>query len=214
LSVRLGDIAPDFTATTTQGTICFHDWIGDGWAMLMSHPADFTPVCTTELGYVASIRTEFDRRQVKVISLSVDTLESHDRWARDIEGTHGFPLNYPLIADPTAEIAQLYDMIHANADDLLTVRSVFIIGPDKRVKASMTYPVNTGRNFDEILRLIDSLQLTGSFDVATPVNWRSGDDVIIAPTLSDAHARRQFPGGWTLLVKPYIRIVQQPGRDT
>ena len=213
LSVRLGDIAPDFTASTTQGTIRFHDWIGEGWAMLMSHPADFTPVCTTELGYVASIRSEFDRRQVKVISLSVDTLESHDRWARDIEDTHGFPLNYPLIADPGADIARLYDMIHPNADDLLTVRSVFIIGPDKRIKASLTYPVNTGRNFDEILRLIDSLQLTGTFDVATPVNWRPGDDVIIAPTLSDAHARRQFPGGWTMLVKPYIRIVQQPGLD-
>ncbi len=180
--------------------------------MLMSHPADFTPVCTTELGYVASIRSEFDHRRVKVISLSVDTLEAHDRWARDIEDTHGFLLNYPLIADPEARIARLYDMIHPNEDSTLTVRSVFIIGADKRIKATMTYPLNTGRNFDEILRLIDSLQLTEDFDVATPVNWRPGEDVIIAPTLSDAHARQKFPEGWTM-VKPYIRIVHQPVRD-
>lgn len=213
MSIRLGDIAPDFTAHTTQGIIHFHEWVGDGWAMLMSHPADFTPVCTTELGYVASIRSEFDRRRVKIISLSVDTLESHDRWARDIEDTHGYSLNYPLIADSDAEIARLYDMIHPNTDNTLTVRCVFIIGPDKRVRASMSYPVNTGRNFDELLRLIDSLQLTSDFDVATPVNWRPGNDVIISPTLSDAHARRKFPEGWTM-VKPYIRIVQQPLRDT
>ncbi len=212
MSIRLGDIAPDFTAQTTQGSIHFHDWISDGWVMLMSHPADFTPVCTTELGYVASIRSEFDHRRVKVISLSVDTLESHDGWARDIEDTHGFSLNYPLIADPDAEIARLYDMIHPNADNVLTVRSVFIIGPDKRVKATLTYPVNTGRNFDELLRLIDSLQLTEDFDVATPANWRLNDDVLISPTLSDANARRKFPGGWTL-VKPYIRVVQQPVRE-
>ncbi len=213
MSIRLGDIAPDFTAQTTQGVIHFHDWIGDGWVMLMSHPADFTPVCTTELGYVASIRSEFDRRHVKVISLSVDTLEAHDRWARDIEDTQGYALNYPLIADPEAEIATLYDMIHPAIDNTLTVRSVFIIGPDKRVKATMSYPVNSGRNFDELIRLIDSLQLTEDFDVSTPVNWRPGGDVIISPTLSDAHARRKFPEGWTL-VKPYIRIVQQPLRDT
>ncbi len=181
--------------------------------MFMSHPADFTPVCTTELGYVASIRPEFDRRSVKVISLSLDSLESHDRWARDIEDTHGFLLNFPLIADPNADIARLYDMINHDAGNLSTVRSLFIIGPDKCVKASLTYPVNTGRNFDEILRLIDSLQLTADFDVATPVNWWPGDDVIISPTLSDAHARRKFPEGWTMLVKPYIRIVQQPDRD-
>lgn len=213
MSIRLGDIAPDFTANTTQGTIQFHDWIGDGWAMFLSHPADFTPVCTTELGYVASIRSEFDRRHVKVISLSVDTLESHDRWARDIEDTQDFPLNFPLIADPEAEIAALYDMVHPNSDDTLAVRSVFIIGPDKRIKATLSYPVNTGRNFDELIRLIDSLQLTRDFDVSTPVGWRPGNDVIISPTLSDAHARRKFPDGWTL-VKPYIRIVQQPLRDS
>ncbi len=212
MSIRLGDIAPDFTAHTTQGTINFHDWIGDGWVMFMSHPADFTPVCTTELGYVASIRSEFDHRRVKVISISVDSLESHDRWALDIEDTEGFPLNYPLIADPEAEIARLYDMIHPNADNTLTVRSVFIIGPDKRVKATLTYPANTGRNFDEILRLIDSLQLTEDFDVATPVNWRPNEDVLIAPTVTDANARRKFPEGWTM-VKPYIRVVQQPVRD-
>lgn len=213
MSIRLGDVAPNFTAYTTQGTIRFHDWIGDGWVMLMSHPADFTPVCTTELGYMASIRSEFDRRDAKVISLSVDTLESHNRWARDIEDTHGFPLNFPLIADPDAEIAHLYDMIHPNTDKRLTVRSVFMIGPDKRVKAILTYPVNTGRNFDELLRIIDSLQLTEDFDVATPANWWPGDDVIISPALSDANARRKFPGGWTM-VKPYIRIVHQPVRDS
>ncbi len=213
MSIRLGDIAPDFTARTTQGIIHFHDWIGDGWVMFLSHPADFTPVCTTELGYVASIRSEFDRRHVKVISLSVDTLEAHDRWARDIEDTQGFALNYPLIADPEAEIAALYDMTHPAADNTLTVRSVFIIGPDKRVKATQSYPVNTGRNFDELIRLIDSLQLTEDFDVSTPVNWRPGGDVVISSALSDAHARRKFPGGWTM-VKPYIRIVQQPLRDT
>lgn len=213
MSIRLGDVAPNFTAETTQGTIRFHDWIGDGWVMFMSHPADFTPICTTELGYMASIRSEFDRRGAKVISLSVDTLESHDRWARDIEDAHGFPLNYPLIADPDAVIARLYDMIHPNTNNTLTVRNVFIIGPDKRVKAILVYPVNTGRNFDELLRIIDSLQLTEDFDVATPANWWPGDDVIIAPTLSDAHARRKFPDGWTM-VKPYIRIVQQPIRDT
>jgi len=209
LSIRLGDIAPNFTAETTQGSINFHDWISDGWAILMSHPADFTPVCTTELGYVASIRSKFDQRKVKVISLSVDTLEAHDRWARDIEDTHGFPLNFPLIADPDAEIAQLYGMIHPESDTMLTIRTVFIIGPDKRVRATQTYPVNTGRNFDEILRLIDSLQLTEDFDVATPVNWRPNDDVLISPALSDANARQKFPDGWTL-VKPYIRVVQQP----
>jgi len=214
LSIRLGDIAPDFTAPTTQGTIHFHDWIGDGWVMLLSHPADFTPVCTTELGYLASIRSEFDQRSVKVISLSVDSLEAHDQWTRDIEKTHGFPLNYPLIADPDAEIARLYDMLHPDADNTLSVRSVFIVGPDKRIKATLTYPVNTGRNFDELLRLIDSLQLTEEFEVATPANWQPGDDVIIVPTLSDAHAKQKFPGGWTLMVKPYIRIVQQPVRET
>ncbi len=214
MSIRLGDIAPDFTAQTTQGTIHFHDWIGDGWVMLLSHPADFTPVCTTELGYLASIRSEFDQRSVKVISLSVDSLEAHDQWRRDIEKTHGFPLNYPLIADPNAEIARLYDMLHPDADNTLSVRSVFIIGPDKHIKATLTYPVNTGRNFDELLRLIDSLQLTEEFEVATPANWQPGDDVIIVSTLSDAHARQKFPGGWTLMVKPYIRIVQQQVRET
>ena len=211
LSIRLGDIAPNFTSHTTQGTINFHDWIGDGWVMLMSHSADFTPVCTTELGYVASIRSEFDRRNVKVISLSADTLESHNRWARDIEDTQGFPLNYPLIADPDAEIAELYGMIHPNTDNARTMRCVFIIGPDKCIKTMLFYPVNTGRNFDELLRIIDSLQLTEDFDVATPVNWWPGDDVIIAPALSDARALRKFPDGWTM-VKPYIRIVHQPVR--
>jgi len=212
LSIRLGDIAPDFTAETTQGAIHFHDWIGDGWVMLLSHRADFAPVCTLEIGYVASIRSEFDRRRVKVISLSIDTLEAHDRWAKDIEDTHGYLLNYPLIADPDAEIARLYDMIRPNGDNTLTSRNVFIVGPDKRIKVMLSYPLNTGRNFDEILRIIDSLQLTEDFDVVTPVNWRTGDDVIIAPTLSDALARQKFPDGWTML-KPYLRIVHQPLRE-
>jgi alkyl hydroperoxide reductase subunit AhpC len=185
--------------------------MGEGWAVLFSHPRDFTPVCTTELGEVARIKPEFDKRNVKVIGLSVDPLDSHKGWVGDIEETQGSALNFPLIADPDRKVSQLYDMIHPNASDTFTVRSVFVIGPDKKVKLSITYPASTGRNFDEILRVIDSLQLTAKHSVATPVNWKEGDDVIIVPALSDEDAKQKFPGGWKTL-KPYLRIVPQPGK--
>lgn len=209
MAVRLGDIAPDFTAETTEGTIHFHDWIGDGWAILFSHPKDFTPVCTTELGYMARIKPEFEKRGVKIIGLSVDSAESHAEWSRDIEETQGTAPNYPLIADPERKVADLYDMIHPNALDTLTVRSVFVIGPDKKVKLTLTYPASTGRNFDELLRAIDSLQLTAKHQVATPVNWKDGEKCIIVPALSDEEAREKFPEGWDAL-KPYLRLVDQP----
>jgi alkyl hydroperoxide reductase subunit AhpC len=209
MAIRLGDIAPDFTADTTQGTINFHEWLGDSWGVLFSHPKDFTPVCTTELGYVARIKDEFDKRNVKVIGLSVDPVESHVRWEADIEETQGTAVNYPMIGDSDRTVAGLYDMIHPNANDTMTVRSVFVIGPDKKVKLTITYPASTGRNFDEILRVIDSLQLTSKFSVATPVNWRNGDDVIIGGSVSDEDAKAKFPQGWTT-VKPYLRVLPQP----
>jgi thioredoxin-dependent peroxiredoxin len=211
MAIRLGDIAPDFTAETTEGSISFHEWIGDSWAVLFSHPKDFTPVCTTELGEVARIKPEFDKRGVKVIGLSVDPSDSHQKWAADIEETQGTALNFPVIADADRKVSDLYDMIHPNANDTLTVRSVFIIGPDKKVKLILTYPASTGRNFEEILRVIDSLQLTAKHSVATPVNWKHGDDVIIVPAVSNEEAKQKFPGGWNE-VKPYLRIVPQPGK--
>jgi alkyl hydroperoxide reductase subunit AhpC len=211
MAIRLGDIAPDFTADTTQGTISFHDWLGDGWGVLFSHPKDFTPVCTTELGYVAKIKPEFDKRNVKVIGLSVDPVESHVKWEQDIEETQGTAVNFPMIGDPDRKVSDLYDMVHPNANDTLTVRSVFIIGPDKKVKLTLTYPASTGRNFDEILRVIDSLQLTAKYSVATPANWKDGEDVIIGGTVSDEDAKAKFPNGWKA-VKPYIRVVPQPGK--
>ena len=209
MAVRLGDVAPDFEAETTQGKIKFHDWIGNGWAILFSHPKDFTPVCTTELGYMARIKPESDKRNVKILGLSVDPLDSHQKWSNDIKETQGTAPNYPLIADPDRKVATLYDMIHPNANDTLTVRSVFVIGPDKKVKLMLTYPASTGRNFDEILRAIDSLQLTAKHSVATPVNWKSGEDCIIVPSISDEDAKKKFPGGWKAL-KPYLRLVPQP----
>jgi len=209
MAIRLGDTAPDFTAQTTEGTVHFHDWIGDGWAILFSHPADFTPVCTTELGYMAGLKPEFEKRNCKIIGLSVDPLEDHIRWLDDIAETQGNAPNYPLIADPDRSVAELYDMIHPNADETFTVRSVFVIGPDKMVKLTLTYPPSTGRNFDEILRALDSLQLTANHAVATPVNWKHGEDVIIGTGLSDDEARERFPEGWTA-PRPYLRIVKQP----
>lgn len=209
MAIQLGDVAPDFTAETTEGTVRFHDWIGDSWAILFSHPKDYTPVCTTELGRVAALKDEFARRNCKVIGLSVDPLEDHRGWAADIAETQGHALNFPLIADPDRSIANAYGMIHPNALDSLTVRTVFIIGPDKKIKLMITYPASTGRNFDEVLRALDSLQLTATHQVATPVDWRQGDDVIIVPALSDQEARAKFPGGWKT-VKPYLRVVSQP----
>lgn len=208
MTIRLGDDAPNFTAETTEGTINLHEWMGEGWAILFSHPKDFTPVCTTELGYMSKIKNEFDKLNVKVIGLSVDTLESHEQWAKDIEETQSCKLNFPLIADTDRKVATLYDMIHPNADDTLTVRSLFVISPDKKVKLMITYPASTGRNFDEILRVVESLQLTSDYSVATPVNWREGDDVIIIPAVTDDQAKDKFPGGWDA-VKPYMRIVHQ-----
>lgn len=208
MAIRLGDTAPDFTADSTEGTIEFHKWLGDSWGILFSHPKDFTPVCTTELGAVAKLKDEFDKRGVKPIGVSVDPVEDHNRWASDIEETQGAALNYPLLGDPDRKIAGLYDMIHPNADSTLTVRSVFIIGPDKKVKLTLTYPASTGRNFDEILRVIDSLQLTANHQVATPVNWNHGDDVIIVPSLSNEEAAKKFPGFTT--VKPYLRTTKDP----
>ena len=212
MALRLGDISPNFTAETTEGQIDFHEWLGNSWGVLFSHPKDFTPVCTTELGEAARLKPEFDRRNVKVIGLSVDPTDSHKRWAEDIRETQGSALNFPVIADPNHRVAELYDMIHPEISDVFTVRSVFIIGPDKKVKLMITYPASTGRNFDEILRVIDSLQLTASYSVATPVNWKDGDDVIIVPSLSDEAAKEKFPGGWKT-IKPYLRLVPQPNKQ-
>ena len=211
MAVRLGDEAPNFTAESTEGTINLYDYLGDGWGVLFSHPKDFTPVCTTELGRVAALKPEFDKRNVKVIGLSVDPLDSHKSWAGDIAETQGEELNFPLIADSDRKVADLYDMIHPNANDTLTVRSVFIIGPDKKVKLIITYPASTGRNFDEVLRVIDSLQLTAKHSVATPVDWKQGDDVIIVPAVSDEDAKQKFPKGWKAL-KPYLRPTPQPDK--
>ncbi len=218
MSLRINSIAPDFTADTTEGKLSFHDWIGDGWAILFSHPKDFTPVCTTELGYMAGLKKDFDKRHTKIIGLSVDPVSNHARWAKDIEETQGHAVNYPMIGDPELKVAKAYDMLPEGAGtaadgrtaaDNATVRSVFIIGPDKRIKAMLTYPMSTGRNFDEVLRLLDSCQLTARHSVATPVNWRPGQDVIIPPAVSDEQAKQKFPNGWKTL-KPYLRIVQQP----
>ena len=209
MTLQLGDTVPDFEADTTEGQIHFHDWIEGSWAVLFSHPKDFTPVCTTELGAVAKLKPEFDRRGVKVIGLSVDPVSEHKKWAEDIEETQGAALNFPLIADPDRTIADLYGMIHPNASDTLTVRSVYIVGPDKKLKLSLVYPASTGRNFDEILRAIDSLQLTANHSVATPADWKRGEDVIIVPSVSDEEAREKFPGGWKT-VKPYLRVVPEP----
>ena len=211
MALRLGDAAPNFQAETTDGPIDFYDYLGDGWGVLFSHPKDFTPVCTTELGRVAKLKPEFDKRNVKVVGLSVDPLDSHNAWVGDIEETQGTALNFPLVADPDRTVSDLYDMIHPNANDTLTVRSVFVVGPDKKVKLIITYPASTGRNFDEILRVIDSLQLTASYSVATPVDWKDGEDVIIVPALSDEDAKAKFPKGWNP-VKPYLRITPQPNK--
>lgn len=211
MTLQLGDTVPDFEATTTHGPIRFHDWLGSGWAILFSHPKNFTPVCTTELGDVARLKPEFDRRNVKVIGLSVDEIDRHGAWEDDIEETQGHRVNFPMIADADRKVSSLYGMIHPNASDTMTVRSVFVIGPDRKLKLSLTYPASTGRNFDEILRAVDSLQLTADHSVATPVNWQQGEDVIIVPSLSDEAARDRFPDGWRTL-KPYLRMVPQPGR--
>jgi len=209
MALLIGDTAPDFEVDSTEGPIKFHDYIDGSWAVLFSHPADFTPVCTTELGYTAKLKSEFAKRNVKVLGVSVDPLDDHERWSKDIEETQGTALNFPLIADPSRVVASLYDMIHPNADNTFTVRSVFVIGPDKKIKATFAYPASSGRNFDEIIRLIDSLQLTAKHQVATPVNWKAGEDVIIVPSVSDEDARKKFPGGWKT-VKPYLRLVPQP----
>lgn len=209
MAILIGDTAPDFTLESTQGTIHFYDYIDGSWAVLFSHPKNFTPVCTTELGYTAKLKPEFEKRGVKVLGLSVDKLEDHAGWARDIEETQGAALNFPLLADTDGEVARKYDMIHPNADNTLTVRSVFVIGPDKKVKLKIEYPASTGRNFDEVLRVIDSLQLTAKHQVATPVNWKHGEDVIIVPAVSNEQAKTKYPQGWKEL-KPYLRIVPQP----
>jgi thioredoxin-dependent peroxiredoxin len=218
MTLRINDIAPDFTAMTTEGLIQFHEWIGESWAILFSHPKDFTPVCTTELGYMARLKPEFERRNCKIVGLSVDPVENHHKWAKDIEETQGQAPNYPMIGDPQLAVAKAYDMLPADAGDTSegrtaatnsTVRSVFVVGPDKRIKATLTYPMSTGRNFDELLRLLDSLQLSARHQVSTPVNWRAGEDVIIPPAVSDEDAKKKFPDGWRTL-KPYLRIVAQP----
>ena len=209
MTLQLGQIAPDFEQDSTAGPIRFHEWLGSSWGLFFSHPKNFTPVCTTELGEVARLKPEFDKRGVKVLGLSVDKLEDHGGWAKDIEETQGQALNFPLLADTKGEVARLYDMIHPNADNSLTVRSVFVIGPDKKVKLKIEYPASTGRNFDEVLRVIDSLQLTAKHSVATPVNWKNGEDVIIASSLSNDAAKEKFPNGWKE-PKPYLRIVPQP----
>ena len=211
MTLRINSTAPDFQAKTTQGDIKFHEWIGDGWAILFSHPKDFTPVCTTELGTVAGLKPEFDKRHTKVIGLSVDPIDSHETWAADIKDVTGATLNFPLIGDPDRSIAKAYDMIHPNAIETLTVRSVFIIGPDKKVKLTLTYPASTGRNIDEILRVLDSLQLTAGYQVATPVNWTDGGDVIIVNSVSDEEAATKFPKGFKKL-KDYLRLTPQPNR--
>jgi alkyl hydroperoxide reductase subunit AhpC len=219
MSLRINDIAPNFTAPTTKGAITFHDWIGDGWAILFSHPKDFTPVCTTELGYMAKLEPEFKKLNCKIIGLSVDPVESHLEWEKDIKETQGHTVTYPMIGDRELAVAKLYDMLPAEepgtsdgrtAATNQTVRSVFIVGPDKRIKLMLTYPMTTGRNFDEILRVVDSMQLTAKHKVATPVNWKKGDDVIIAGSVSDAEAKEKYPEGWKT-VKPYLRVVKQPG---
>jgi len=209
MTLRLGDIVPDFEAATTEGPIHFHEWAGKSWVVLFSHPKNYTPVCTTELGYTAKLKGEFDRRHVKAIGLSVDKLEDHHGWAKDIEETQGAALNFPLIADADKKVANLYDMIHPNASDTFTVRSVFVIDPNKKLRLSLTYPASTGRNFDEILRVIDSLQLTDGYKVATPVNWKQGEDVIIVPSVKDEEAKQLFPQGFKT-IKPYLRTVPQP----
>ena len=218
MSLRIGDQAPNFTADTTQGRINFHEWIGNGWAILFSHPKDFTPVCTTELGYMARLKPEFEARNTKILGLSVDPVEDHVRWSKDIEETQGAPVYYPMIGDPQLKVAKLYDMLPADAGDSCdgrtaatnaTVRTVFVVGPDKKIKLILVYPMTTGRNFDEVLRVVDSLQLTAKNKVATPAQWNKGDDVIIVPSVSDADAKQQFPSGWKTL-KPYLRVTPQP----
>ena len=209
MTLRLGDIAPDFEAETTEGRVSFHQWLGNSWGVLFSHPKNYTPVCTTELGYTAKLKPEFDKRNVKAIGLSVDKLEDHAGWSKDIAETQGTPLNFPLIADPDFKVSNLYGMIHPNASDRFTVRSVFVIDPNKKVRLTLTYPASTGRNFDEILRVIDSLQLTDKHKVATPVNWKQGDDVIIVPAVNNEDAKKLFPGGWNE-IKPYLRVVPPP----
>jgi alkyl hydroperoxide reductase subunit AhpC len=209
MSLRLGDTAPDFTQDSTEGRLGFYDWAGDSWVVLFSHPKDYTPVCTTELGLVAKLKPEFEKRGVQVIGLSVDPADSHAGWAKDIEETQGAKLNFPLIADHDRKVSDLYGMIHPNANDTLTVRSVFVIDPNKKVRLTLTYPASTGRNFDELLRVIDSLQLTDKHKVATPGNWKHGEDVIIVPSVSNEQAKDLFPGGWTEH-KPYLRTVKQP----
>jgi len=209
MALRLGDTAPDFTADTTEGAIDFYAWKGNSWAVLFSHPKDFTPVCTTELGALAKLKSDFDKRNTKVIGLSVDPVDSHQRWAGDIKDVTGAALNYPLIADPDRKIAQLYDMIHPNASETVTVRSVFIVGPDNKIKLTLTYPQSTGRNFAELLRVIDSLQLTSNYSVSTPADWKQGEDVIIVPAVTDEEAKTRFPKGWKAL-KPYLRLTPQP----
>jgi alkyl hydroperoxide reductase subunit AhpC len=211
MALRLGDEAPNFTAETTQGTVNFHEWLGDGWGILFSHPKDFTPVCTTELGAMAKITEEFKKRNVKVLAVSVDPIESHKGWINDINETQSCTVSYPIIADPEKKVANLYDMIHPNALDNMTVRSVFVIGPDKKVKLTLTYPASTGRNFQEILRVVDSLQLTAKFKVATPANWKDGEDCIITPAVTDADIPNLFPKGHRM-VKPYLRYTPQPNR--
>jgi alkyl hydroperoxide reductase subunit AhpC len=218
MSIRIGMTAPDFTAKTTDGDISFHDWIGDSWAILFSHPKDYTPVCTTELGYAAKLKPEFDKRNTKIIGLSVDPVENHTGWAKDIEETQGTAPNFPMIGDTDLNVAKLYDMLPEveagsaegrTAADNATVRAVFIIGPDKKIKAFLVYPMTSGRNFDEILRLLDSIQLTAKHTVATPVNWKNGEDIIIPPSVSDEDAKKKFPEGWNAL-KPYLRVAKQP----
>ncbi len=209
MTLRLGDIAPDFEADTTEGHIRFHDWLGKSWGVLFSHPKNYTPVCTTELGYTAKLKGEFDKRNVKAIGLSVDKLEDHHGWSKDIEQTQGVALNFPLIADADRKVANLYDMIHPNASETFTVRSVFVIDHNRKIRLTLTYPASTGRNFDEILRVIDSLQLTDKYKVATPVNWKQGEDVIIVPSVNNEDAKKLFPAGWKEL-KPYLRLVPQP----
>ncbi|HEX2828007.1 MAG TPA: peroxiredoxin [Burkholderiales bacterium] len=218
MSLHIGDDAPDFTAETTQGTVRFHEWIGDNWAILFSHPKDFTPVCTTELGYMAKLKPEFDKRKTRIIGLSIDPVGDHGRWAKDIEETQGTAPNYPIIGDADLKVAKLYDMIHPNAAakvegrtavDNATIRSVFVIGPDKKVKLVLTYPMSCGRNFDEVLRVLDSLQTTATHNLATPVNWKPGEDLIIPPAVSDEQAKQKYPQGFKT-IKPYLRTVQQP----
>jgi alkyl hydroperoxide reductase subunit AhpC len=209
MSLRLGDPAPDFEADTTEGRIRFHQWLGSSWGVIFSHPKDYTPVCTTELGYTAKLKSEFDKRGVKAIGLSVDSLEDHRGWSKDIEATQNVSVNFPMIADPDMRVANLYGMIHPNASDRFTVRSLFVIDPNKKVRLTITYPASTGRNFDEVLRVIDSLQLTDRHKVATPVNWKQGEDVIIVPAVSNEDAKKLFPSGWKE-IRPYLRVVPQP----